>query len=280
MEDARGKTCIDALVVEQLQKVFLFACAAAGNDGHVHPRRNCIQHLKVEAAAHAVGIDAVQADLARAVVHAPADPVQCIPAGVLAPALGEHPELAVHPLHIGREHHALVAVALCCRRDEVGIFECARVDADLVRAALEHPVKIFQRVDAAAHRERDKNFAGDAGQDIRKQRPALEAGGDIVEHQLVGTGSVVHAGHFHRVGHVPDAFKVRALDHAAIAHIKAGNNAFGDHVVSPPFTPVPAARSAQGPVRRCTGSCLKWQRQCPFFSVPEALLRTRCRRWP
>ena len=213
-------------------------------------------------------------------VHAPADPVQCIPAGVLAPALGEHPELAVHPLHIGREHHALVAVALCCRRDEVGIFECARVDADLVRTALEHPVKIFQRVDAAAHRERDKNFAGDAGQDIREQRPALEAGGDIVEHKFICTGSVVHAGHFHRVGHVPDAFKVRALDHAAIAHIKAGNNAFGDHVISPPFTPAPAARSAQGPVRRCTGSCLKWQRQCPFFSVPEALLRTRCRRWP
>ena len=95
-----------------------------------------------------------------------------------------------------------------------------------------------------------------------------------------GSVTLAGAGHFHRVGHVPDAFKVRALDHAAIAHIKAGNNAFGDHVVSPPFTPVPAARSAQGPVRRCTGSCLKWQRQCPFFSVPEALLRTRCRRWP
>ena len=138
VEDARRKACVDALVVEQLQKVFLFACAAAGNDGHIHPRRNCIQHFQVEAIAHAVGVDAVQADLARAVVHAPADPVQCIPAGILAPALGEHPELAVHPLHIGREHHALVAVALCCRRDKVRVFECARVDADLVRAALEH----------------------------------------------------------------------------------------------------------------------------------------------
>ena len=118
MKDAGGKACVDALVVEQLEKIFFFACAAAGNDGHVHPCRHGIQHFQVKAIAHAIGVDAVQADLTGAVVYAPGYPVQRIPAGVFAAALGEHPELAVHTLHVGGEHHALVAVALCRRRDK------------------------------------------------------------------------------------------------------------------------------------------------------------------
>ena len=80
---------------------------------------NSVQHFQIKAIAHAVGVDAVQADLPGTVVHAPADPVQRIPAGVLAAALGEYPELAVHPFDIRREHHALVAVAPGRRRDQV-----------------------------------------------------------------------------------------------------------------------------------------------------------------
>ena len=91
VEDARCQPGVDALVVEQLQKILFFARAAAGNDGDIHPGSHRVQHFKVEAVAHAVGVDAVQADLARAVGGAPADPVQRIPAGILAPALGEHP---------------------------------------------------------------------------------------------------------------------------------------------------------------------------------------------
>ena len=67
MEDARRKPGVDALVVEQLEEIFLFAGSAAGNDGHVHPCGHRVQHFEVKAAAHAVGVDAVQAHLARAV---------------------------------------------------------------------------------------------------------------------------------------------------------------------------------------------------------------------
>ena len=88
-----------------------------------------------------------------------------VDARVLAPALGENAELAVHPLDVCREDDALVAVPLGRRRDEVGVLEGSRVDTDLIGPALEHPVKIFQRVDAAAHRQGDEDLTGDFRQD-------------------------------------------------------------------------------------------------------------------
>ena len=100
VENARRKASIDALVVEQLKEIFLFARAAAGDDGHIHPGSDRVQHLEIEAGADTIGVNAVQADLPRAMRHAPADPFQRVPAGILAPALGKHPELAVHPLHV------------------------------------------------------------------------------------------------------------------------------------------------------------------------------------
>ena len=85
VEDARRKARVDALVVEQFQKIFFFACAAAGDDGHMHPRSHGVQHFEVEAVPHTVGVDAVQADLPGPVLGAPGDPVQRIAAGILAP---------------------------------------------------------------------------------------------------------------------------------------------------------------------------------------------------
>ena len=56
--------------------------------------------------------------------------------------------------------------------------------------------------DAAADRQRDKNFAGNAAQNIGKNRAALHAGGDIIKNQLISPGRVVIAGHLDRVGHI------------------------------------------------------------------------------
>ena len=191
MENARRQARVDALVAEQLQKILFFARAAAGDDGHADPAGNGIQHLEIKAVPDTVRVNAVEADFTRAVVHGPCDPVQRVPARILAPALGKNAELAVHPLDVCREDDALVAVPLGRRRDEVGVLEGSRVDTDLIGPALEHPVKIFQRVDAAAHGEGDEDFAGHPGQDLREEGAALKTGRDVVKHQLIGPGSVV-----------------------------------------------------------------------------------------
>ena len=101
MEDARRKAGVDAFMMEQLEEVFLFARAAAGDDGDIHPGRHGVQHLEVEAVPDTVSVDAVETHFACAVVHAPFDPFQRVPASVFAPALGKDAELAVHPLDVG-----------------------------------------------------------------------------------------------------------------------------------------------------------------------------------
>mgnify|MGYP000470725907 CR=1 FL=1 len=78
------------------------------------------KQLQIKAVLHAVGVDGVHDQLACAVFDALLQPVQRVDACVLAPALGEQHEFAVHTLNIGGEHHALVAV-FCAAADDAGV---------------------------------------------------------------------------------------------------------------------------------------------------------------
>ena len=203
VEDGRRQPGIyGGVIAEQLHKVVHLTCAARGNDGHRAPRGHGVQQLQIEAVLHAVGIDGVDHQLTCTVFDALLQPIQRIDAGVLAPAFGKQHKFAVHTFNIGGKHHALVAVFLRCRRDDARVADGAGVYADLVGTAFQHTVEVVQRVDAAAHRQRDKDLAGNFPQNIGEQAAALNAGGDVVKHQLVCAGCVVVARHFDRGGHV------------------------------------------------------------------------------
>ena len=237
MEDRRGQTGIYCRVIaEQLKEILLFACAAGGDDGHGTACGHGVQQLQIKAVLHAVSVDGVHDQLARAVFDALLQPVQRVDACVLAPALGEQHEFAVHTLNIGGEHHALVAVFLRGSRDDAGVADGPRVDADLVRTAFQHAVKVVQRVDAAADGQRDKNLTCDPAQNIGEQPAPLDAGRDVVEHQLVRAGGVVVPRHLDGIGHVLQSFKVDTLDHAPVFDVQTRNYAFGNHVLIPPRT--------------------------------------------
>ena len=227
MEDGGRQPGVNAGVGEQLRKMLHAAGAAAGDDGNADPRGQRVQHFQIEAVFHAVGVDGVQHDLTCAGFHAPHGPVHGVNAGVLPAALGKQAELPVYPLDVHAQHHALVAVFLCRRSDQARIGNGAGVDADLVCAAFQHPVKIIQRADAAAYRQGDEDLAGDPTQDACEQSPPLHGGGDVVKHQLVRAGGVVEMRQLHGVRHIPQTLKVGSLYHPSVPDVQTGNDALG-----------------------------------------------------
>ena len=64
--------------------------------------------------------------------------------------------------------------------------------------------------------------------------PALGGGGDVVEHQLVGAAVAVVFGEAHGAGHIVESQKVDPLDHPAVLHVQAGDDALGNHCWGPP----------------------------------------------
>ena len=59
----------------------------------------------------------------------------------------------------------------------------------------------------------------------------LVAGGDIEEAELIGAGSVIGDGRFHRIAGVAQIDEIDALDHAAVFHVETGNDADFEHFI-------------------------------------------------
>ena len=234
MEDGRRQPCVDAgQGLEELGKVLDFPRAAGGDDGDGDGVADRVQHLQVKAALHAVGVDGVHDDLAGPQVHAFLDPGDGLHAGVVPAAAAEDAELAVHALDVSGEDHALAAIPQGGLADEVGVADGPGVDADLVGPAFQHPVEIVQGVDAAAHGEGDEDPAGRLPQDVGEEAPALGGGGDVVENQLVRTALGVVFGQFDGGADVVQSLEVDPLDHPAVLHVQAGDDAFCDHWLAP-----------------------------------------------
>ena len=70
--------------------------------------------------------------------------------------------------------------------DQLGRLDGGRVDADLLGPGLDQPRGVFQRADAAADGERHEDLLGHAAHHVEHDVPALVAGADVEEDQLVG----------------------------------------------------------------------------------------------
>jgi hypothetical protein len=136
------------------------------------------------------------------------------------------------PFGVDRDHDALGAEDPRELGDQLGPLERRRVDRDLVGARVQHGLRVLDRADPSADRERDEDVVGRAAGELDDRVAALVRGGDVEEDQLVGTLRVVALGELHRVAGVTDVDEVRALDDATVVDVQTGNDPLQDHVAS------------------------------------------------
>ncbi len=79
---------------------------------------------------------------------------------------------------------------------------------------------------AATDGKRDEHLAGHALDGVQGGVATVDAGGDIEEGDLVGALLIVAASDLHRVTGVADVLELHALDHAAVVHVQARDDAF------------------------------------------------------
>ena len=106
------------------------------------------------------------------------------------------------------------------------------VDADLVRAGVEHGTDVFDGANSAADGEGDVDLFCDAADDIEHDGAAVRGGGDVVEDEFVRALLIVEAGEFDGVAGVAVVSESDTLDDAAAFDIEAGDDSAREHGAS------------------------------------------------
>ena len=131
-------------------------------------------------------------------------------------------------LAVDADHHALRAEALAERIDQLRIRERGRVDRDLSprRRPSTSSASATLRMPPATQNGMSRTRATRSTQQRSTERPS-RARGDVVEHQLIGAFVAVARARSMISPTIAVIAKAHALDHLAVAHVEAGNYAFG-----------------------------------------------------
>ena len=87
---------------------------------------------------------------------------------------------------------------------------------------------------AAAHGERHEALLGRAADHVEDGVAVLVARRDVQEGELVGAGGVVDPRLLDRIAGVAQVDELHALDHAAVVHVEAGDDADLQHALTRP----------------------------------------------
>ena len=105
-----------------------------------------------------------------------------------------------------------------------------RVDRDLVGAGMQHRARLARRERMPPATQNGMSITPRHALDPAAVDAAtFRAGGDVVEHQLVGALVAIAQRQIDDVAHVDVVAEAHALDHAAVAHVQAGNDAAAQH---------------------------------------------------
>ena len=228
MEDRGGEHRIGACL-ERLAQMLRSGSTTRGDHRHLYRIAHRPDQLEVVAGARAVAIPAGEQDLAGALRRRLARPTDRIDAGALAAALDQDLEAAVAPCRIDRQDRALAAEVLGDRGEQRRLLHGCGVDRDLVGAGLEQRPCIVEAAHAAADGQRNAQLRTYALHRLDLVAAALGRRRDVEDHDLVGPLRLVQRGALGRIAGVAQALEAHALDHAAVAHVEAGDDARRQH---------------------------------------------------
>ena len=184
---------------------------------------------QIVAVARAVAVHAGQQDLAGATLSRRHRPGNHVESGRPPAAVGEDPPAAAVR---GRPRRASIATTMHWRPNasapaviNSGCWIAAVLIETLSAPAVSSSRMSATDADAAADRQRDEDLVGGPRDHVDHRPPAVGAGGDVEEDQLVGALGVVEGGQLDRVAGVSQVDELDALDDPAVGDVEAGNDA-------------------------------------------------------
>ncbi len=209
------------------------ARAAACNHGDGKGIGDGAGEFEVVARLRAVAVHRGEQDFARTARFGFARPRDGTFAGRGAPAMQEDlPVFLAAPLGVYGDDHTLHAKAFGARFDEFGRSEGARVDEHFVGACREDSGHFVGGFQAAADGEGDERLLAHARGEVSNHVAALVTGGNVEEHEFVGTGAVVKGGALDGVARVAHVLELHALHDAPILDVERRDDSFGWHLLS------------------------------------------------
>ena len=235
MHDGSDERRRGAALAHGIVHMFGRARAAGSDDRDGHGVHDGPGQGQFVAVTGAVGVDGVDAELARAQFLALARPFDGVDAHATAAALDD--DLVAggdalahgHAQHVHAHHDGLRAESRRTVGHQIGIAHGRGVDGDLLGPGIEHGAHVGHGRDAAAHAEGDEDLRGHALHHVQEDAAFLGRGRDVVKDDLVRTFLIIAAGALHGVADVHVALELDALGQAAGAHVQAGDDSFAKH---------------------------------------------------
>ena len=124
------------------------------------------------------------------------------------------------------DHDTLVPKLLGTLPNQIGIGDCAGVDANLISAGFEHLVHVLDRANAATDCKGDENLICDSPHHIHHGITRLMRRRNIQKNKLITALLIINFRRLSRVADIRQIDEINALDHAPILNIQTRNNAF------------------------------------------------------
>ena len=229
VKNRRRKRRIGAAVDEDLGEMFERSRAARCDHRNRHGARDGRGQLAIEPALCAVAIDRRQQDLTRAAIGGLLRPLDRFALGARLAAARVHDRFAVDPLRVDRDDRRLAAVPGRKLRDERGIGQRGRVQADFLGSSVDGRRRIFLRPDAAADRQRNEDALRHGRDGCGERAPPLDRRGDVEDDDLVDPFLVIAFGELRRIAGVAQPLEIDALDDLPVAHVEARDDPFRQH---------------------------------------------------